>query len=42
MEWAENGFVIQQKRLVPAYHKMNFVGIQNLLRDKLPAWENNA
>jgi hypothetical protein len=42
MEWAENGFVVQEKWLVPVYHKTNVVGLQNFLRDKLPTWENNG
>jgi hypothetical protein len=40
--WAEKGFVTQQKRLVPAYHKTNVLGLQKFLRDKLPTWANNG
>jgi hypothetical protein len=27
MEWVENGYMTQGKRLVPAYHKTNVVGL---------------
>jgi hypothetical protein len=42
LEWAENGFVAQDKQLVPVCHKTNVVGLQNFLRDKLPTWANNG
>ena len=42
VEWAEKGFVTQEKRLVPAYHKTNVLGLQQFLRDKLPTWSNNG
>jgi len=42
VEWAEKGFVSQEKRLVPAYHKTNVLGLQHFLRDKLPTWANNG
>jgi hypothetical protein len=42
VEWAEKEFVSQEKRLVPAYHKKNVLGLQKFLRDKLPTWENNG
>jgi len=42
VEWAEKGFVTQEKRLVPAYHKTNVLGLQKFLRDKLPTWANNG
>jgi len=42
VEWAEKGFVTQEKRLVPAYHKTNVLGLQQFLRDKLPTWKNNG
>jgi len=42
VEWAEKGFVTQEKRLVPAYHKTNVLGLQQFLRDKLPIWANNG
>jgi len=42
VEWAEKGFVTQEKRLVPAYHKTNVLGQQRILRDKLPTWSNNG
>jgi hypothetical protein len=42
VEWAEKGFVTQEKRLVPAYHKTNILGLQQFLRDKLPTWANNG
>ena len=35
-------FVTQEKRLVPAYHKANVLGLQQFLRDKLPTWSNNG
>jgi hypothetical protein len=41
VEWAEKGFVTQEKRLVPAYNKTNVLGLQQFLRDKLPTWSNN-
>jgi len=39
---AEKDFVTQEKRLVPAYHKANVLGLQQFLRDKLPTWANNG
>ena len=42
VEWAEKVFVTQKKRLVPAYHKTNVLGLQQFLRDKLPTWANNG
>jgi hypothetical protein len=42
VEWAEKGFVTQEKGLVPAYHKTNMLGLQQFLRDKLPTWTNNG
>ena len=42
VEWAEKGFVTQEKRLVPAYHKTNVLGVQQFLCDKLPTWSNNG
>ena len=36
VEWVETGFVTQEKRIVPVYHKTNVLGLQNFLRDKLP------
>jgi hypothetical protein len=42
VEWAGKGFMTQDKRLVPAYHKINVLGLQQFLRDKLPAWVNNG
>ena len=42
VEWAENVFVAQEKRLVPAYHKTNVSGLQQFLRDKLRTWANNG
>ena len=42
VEWTENFFVTQEKRLVPAYHKANVLGLQQFLRDKLPTWSNNG
>ena len=42
VKWAEKGFVTQEKRLVPAYHKTNVLGLQQFLRDKLPTWANNG
>ena len=42
VEWAEKGFVTQEKRLVSAYHKTNVLGLQQFLRDKLPTWANNG
>jgi len=42
VEWAEKGFVTQEKRLVPVYHKTNVLGLQQFLRDKLPTWANNG
>ena len=38
VEWADKFSVTQEKRLVPAYHKANVLGLQQFLRDKLPAW----
>ena len=38
----KKSFVTQEKRLVPAYHKTNVLGLQRFLRDKLPTWENNG
>ena len=32
----------QEKRLVPAYHKTNVLGLQQFLRDELPTWANNG
>jgi len=34
--------VTQKKRLVPAYHKTNVLGVQYFLWDKLPTWPNNG
>ena len=42
VEWTENFFVTQEKRLVPAYHKANLLGLQQFLRDKLPTRSNNV
>jgi hypothetical protein len=42
VEWLETGFVTQEKRLVPVYHKTNVLGLQKFLRDKLPTWANNG
>jgi len=42
VEWVETGFVTQEKRLVPVYHKTNVLGLQNFLPDKLPTWANNG
>jgi hypothetical protein len=42
VEWAEKGFVTQEKRLVPAYNKTNELGLQQFLRDKLPTWAKNG
>jgi hypothetical protein len=42
VEWAEKGFMTQEKRLVPAYHKTSMLGLQQFLRDKLPTWANNG
>jgi hypothetical protein len=42
VEWAEKGFVTQEKRLVPAYHKTNVLGLQESFRHKLPTWANNG
>ena len=42
VEWAVKGFVTQEKRLVPAYHKTNVLGLQQFLRDKLPTWSKNG
>jgi len=42
VEWVEKGFVTQEKRIVPAYHKTNVSGLQNFLWDKLPTWANNG
>ena len=42
VEWAEKCFVTQEKRLVPAYHKTNVLGLQQFFRDKLPTWANNG
>ena len=36
VEWTENVFVTQEKRLVPVYHKANVLGLQQFLHDKLP------
>jgi len=35
-------FVIQEKRLVLAYHKANVLGLQQFLRNKLPTWSYNG
>jgi len=35
-------FVAKEKRLVPAYHKTNVLGLQQFLRDKLATWANNG
>ena len=32
----------QEKRLVPAYHKTNVLGLKKFLWDKLPTWANNG
>jgi hypothetical protein len=42
VEWVETGFVTQEKRILPVYHKTNVLGLQRLLRDKLPPWANNG
>jgi hypothetical protein len=42
VEWAEKGFVTQEKRQVPTYHKTNVLGLQQFLCDKLPTWANNG
>jgi len=42
VEWAEKGFVTEEKRLVAAYHKTNVLGLQQFLRGKLPTWANNG
>jgi len=42
VEWVEKGFVTREKRLVPAYHKTNVLGLQKFLPDKLPTWANNG
>jgi hypothetical protein len=42
VKWAEKGFVTREKRLVPAYHKTNVLGLQEFLRDILPKWTNNG
>jgi len=42
VEWVEEGFVTQEKRLVLMYHKTNVLGLQNFLRDKLSTWANNG
>jgi hypothetical protein len=42
MEWAENGLVVQEKRLIAAYGKTNVVGIWNFHRNKLPTSTNNG
>jgi hypothetical protein len=42
VEWVEKGFVTQEKRIVPAYHKTNVSGLQKFLWDKLPTWANNG
>jgi len=42
VECAEKAFVTQEKRLVPAYHKTNVLGLQQFPRDKLPTCENNG
>ena len=42
VEWAEKGFVTQEKHLVPVYHKTNVLGLQKFLWDKLPTWANNG
>jgi len=42
VEWAGKGFVTQEKRLIPAYHKTNVLGLQQFIRDKLPTWANNG
>jgi hypothetical protein len=41
VEWMENGCVTQGKRLVPAYQETYVVGLQNVLRDKLPIWPSS-
>jgi hypothetical protein len=42
VDWVGSGVVTQEKRLVPAYHKTNVIGLQNFLWDKLPTWANNG
>jgi hypothetical protein len=40
--WIGIGDVTHENRLVPAYHKTNFIGLQNFFWDKLPTWANNG
>ena len=35
VEWEENSDVTLEKRLIPAYHKTDILGIQNFLRENL-------
>jgi hypothetical protein len=40
VEFIGIGNVTHEKRLVHAYQKTNFVGLQNFFWDKLPTWSN--
>jgi hypothetical protein len=42
VDWVDKGVVTQEKRLVPANHKTNVLGLQRFIRDKLPTWANNG
>jgi hypothetical protein len=42
IEWVEKGLVTQEKRLIPAYHRTNVVGLQHFLRDNFILWANNG
>jgi hypothetical protein len=42
VEWEENSDVTLEKRLIPAYHKTDILGLQNFLRENLQIWANNG
>jgi hypothetical protein len=42
VEWSEIGLATQVERLIPVYHKTDFLGLQTFLRDKFARWAGNG
>jgi len=42
VEWSEICRATQMERLIPVYHKTDFLGLQTFLRDKFARWTGNG
>jgi len=42
VEWEQRSCATQVERLVPVYHNVDVLGLQNFLRDKFGIWASNG